>query len=149
MIATFSTVTIIDQAAKLAKDILDSEPAQDYYNCLKRVQKDTEAQEKIYAFTSMKEAYEEVQRFGRYHPDYRKVSLGIREAKREMDLHQSIADFKRAETNLQQLLDEISALIGNAVSPHVKVPASNPFFETASSGCASGSCGTGGGCGCS
>ena len=106
---------------------------------------DQAAQEKIQTFNSMKDSYEEVQRFGRYHPDYRTVTKAIREAKREMDLHPSIIEYKQAENHLQQLLDEVSVLIGHSVSPHIKVPTGNPFFESS----CGGGCGSGGSCGCS
>ena len=47
---------------------------------------------------------------------------------------------------LQEVLDEISFIVAQAVSPHIKTPGGNPFFE---SGCSSGGCGSGGSCGCS
>lgn len=145
MLATIETVEIMDQSEQLGRDILNSEIGQEYFRCLKNMREDSEAQEKINYFNSMKDAYEEVQRFGRYHPDYKTVSRSIREAKREMDLHPSIIEYKKAETSLQQLLDEISMLIGYSVSPHIKVPTGNPFFESS----CSGGCGSGGSCGCS
>ena len=145
MLATIETVEIIDQAEQLAKDMMNSDIAQQYFISLQKMKKDQIAQEKIKTFNSLKEAYEEVQRFGRYHPDYRTVSKAIREAKREMDLHPSISEYKQAETSLQQLLDEISMLIGHSVSPHIKVPTGNPFFESS----CGGGCGSGGSCGCS
>lgn len=145
MLATVETVQIIDHAEQLAKEIMNSDIAQQYYLSLNQMKKDQIAQKKIHAFNSLKDAYEEVQRFGRYHPDYRTISKAIREAKREMDLHPSVIEYKQAETSLQQLLDEISMLIGHSVSPHIKVPTGNPFFESS----CSGGCGTGGSCGCS
>ena len=69
-----------------------------------------------------------MQRFGKYHPEYKRVNLEIREVKRDMDLYPTIADFKRAEMDLQTILDEISLKIGRAVSPQIKVPAGNPFL---------------------
>jgi cell fate (sporulation/competence/biofilm development) regulator YlbF (YheA/YmcA/DUF963 family) len=145
MLATIETVEIMDHAEQLAKDIMKSDIAQQYFLSLNKMKKDQVAQKKIQSFNSLREAYEEVQRFGRYHPDYRTVSKATREAKREMDLHPSIIEYKQAETSLQQLLDEISMLIGHSVSPHIKVPTGNAFFESS----CSGGCGSGGSCGCS
>ena len=145
MLATVETVEIIDYAEQLAKDIINSDIAQQYFTSLNKMKKDQIAQKKIQAFNSLRDAYEEVQRFGRYHPDYRTVSKATREAKREMDLHPSVIEYKQAETGMQQLLDEISMLIGHSVSPHIKVPTGNPFFESS----CSGGCGSGGSCGCS
>ena len=95
----------------------------------------------------IKEQYEDVQRFGKYHPDYKTITRQVRDVKREVDLHATIAAFKKAENELQKLLDEISVILGQAVSEHVKVPTGNPFFDTGSS--CGGGCGSGGSCGCS
>ncbi|PLS16565.1 regulator [Bacillus sp. M6-12] len=147
MLATLERVDILSKADALANMVLESEVGEEYLLCLYKLRADREAQRKIKAFTQWKDLYEDVQRFGKYHPDYKRVNLGIREAKREMDMHPSIADFKRAETGLQSLLDEISSMIGRSVSPFIKVPSGNPFFETG--GSCGGGCGSGGSCGCS
>jgi len=143
VLATLERIELLEHAEELANMVLDSDIAEQYQICLYKMQSNKETQQKIKRFASLKELYEEVQRFGKYHPDYKRVMLQIREAKREMDLDPFVADFKLAENDLQTLLDEISQHIGGAVSQHIKVPAGNPFFETGHS------CGTGGSCGCS
>ncbi|WP_455661858.1 YlbF family regulator [Pradoshia sp.] len=145
MLATIETVEIMDQSERLAQEIIQSEVGLHYIDSLRQMKLDPVAQEKIQTFNSLKDSYEEVQRFGRYHPDYKTVTRAIREAKREMDLHPSIIEYKQAENGLQQLLDEISTLLGHSVSPHIKVPTGNPFFESS----CGGGCGSGGSCGCS
>jgi hypothetical protein len=62
-------------------------------------------------------------------------------------MNEQVAALKVAENEYQDLLDEISLIIGHSVSEAVKVPVSNPFFASSSS-CGTG-CGTGGGCSCS
>jgi len=146
MIATFEHVQMVEKAEELAKMIWQSELAEDYHRCLYNVHQDKEAQELIRAFQHMKDRYEEVQRFGKYHPDYRKVTLETRELKRKVDLHETIHAFKQAEDAIQKTLDEISVMIGHSVSVNVKVPTGNPFFDSLSS--CGGGCGSGGGCGC-
>lgn len=126
--------------------ILQSETAENYRDCYKRLREDEEAGRIIRSFMSVKEQYEDVQRFGKYHPDYREISRKMREMKRELDLNDKVAEFKKAETELQSLLDEISIELGTAVSEHVKVPTGNPYFDGLSS--CGGGCGSGGGCGC-
>lgn len=147
MLATSERVIILDEAEQLAKMILESDITENYYFCLNRLNNTEETQRKVKVFTKLKEQYEEVQRFGKYHPDYKKVMTSIREAKREMDLDENVLLYKKAENELQSLLDEISVLIGSSVSKHIKVPTGNPYFDN-QSGCG-GSCGTGGSCGCS
>jgi cell fate (sporulation/competence/biofilm development) regulator YlbF (YheA/YmcA/DUF963 family) len=146
VIATLERLEIINEAESLARMIIQSELAEEYRNCYYRLKEDKVAQQIISRFTKTKEKYEEVQRFGKYHPDYDRIRKEIREVKRELDLNETIADFKKAENALQSLLDEISVLIGRAVSEQIKVPTGNPYFDSLSS--CSGGCGTGGSCGC-
>ncbi|ALA69294.1 regulator [Geobacillus stearothermophilus 10] len=144
-IATLERIEILDKAEALAKMIVESDVADEYRRAFWRLKQDRRTQQLIARFVKLKERYEEVQRFGKYHPDYRDVMKEVREAKRELDLHETVAAFKEAEKAMQELLDEISVLIGKAVSEHVKVPTGNPYFLSA--GC-SGGCGAGGSCGC-
>ncbi|MDQ0217198.1 YlbF family regulator [Peribacillus cavernae] len=147
MLATMERINILQSAESLGQMVLQSEAGENYLLSLYKMRNDREAQQKIRSFSSLKELYEEVQRFGKYHPDYKRVNLEIREVKRAMDLHPTIAEFKKAETEIQSILDEISMKIGHAVSPQIKVPSGNPFFESLSS--CSGGCGSGGSCSCS
>ncbi|UOY93753.1 YlbF family regulator [Ectobacillus sp. JY-23] len=146
IIATLESVLILEEAEQLARMIIDSEEAAVYRAAYHDLQQDEEAQRLIREFVKKKELYEEVQRFGKYHPDYKKVMQEIRDIKREVDLHERISAFKKAETAIQKLLDEVSVCIGTEISPYIKVPTGNPFFDSAG-GC-SGGCGTGGSCGC-
>lgn len=146
MLATTERIELLDFADNLAEMILHSDIVEQYQLCLYKMQHNKETQAKIRRFVSLKELYEEVQRFGKYHPDYKRVMSQIREAKREMDLDPAVADFKLAENDLQNLLDEISMLVGGSVSENIKVPTGNPFFHTGSHG---SGCGGGGSCSCS
>ncbi|MCC3357593.1 YlbF family regulator [Bacillus sp. REN16] len=146
MIATIEKVEILEEAQSLSSMILQSELAEEYRSCLYTLQNDREAQKLISDFQIMKEKYDEVQRFGKYHPDFRTVSKETRELKRRLDLYETIANFKKAEDNLQKVLDEISVLLGGAVSKQIKVPTGNPYFDSMSS--CGGGCGSGGACGC-
>ncbi|MGI2774528.1 YlbF family regulator [Bacillus cytotoxicus] len=145
IVATLESVLILDKAEQLAQAVVYSDIAENYRKCFKDLQEDSEAQELIRQFAAMKEHYEEVRRFGKYHPDYAFVSKKMRELKRSVDLHDKIAAFKKAESNLQKLLDEVSVVIGSEVSSSIKVPTGNPFFDAGGCG---GGCGSGGSCGC-
>src|SRR4051812_14375286 len=146
MIATSERVEIVEYAESLAQMVLESDIVEQYQICLYKMQNNKETQAKISRFVKLKELYEEVQRFGKYHPDYKKVMSQIREYKRDMDLDPHVAEFKLAETDLQYLLDEISMYVGGSVSKNIKVPSGNPFFDNGTHG---SGCGGGGSCGCS
>jgi cell fate (sporulation/competence/biofilm development) regulator YlbF (YheA/YmcA/DUF963 family) len=144
MFATIESMLLLDEAEQLACLVLQSESAEEYRRSFYILKNDKQAQLLISQFTKTKDLYEDVQRFGKYHPDYRKISKDMRDIKRELDLNESVSNFKKAENELQALLDEISVHIGQAVSQHIKVPTGNPFFESS----CGGGCGSGGGCGC-
>ncbi|HET7658333.1 MAG TPA: YlbF family regulator [Bacillales bacterium] len=145
MIATLEGAALLDEADILAKMITNSETAEHYKACQYKLQHNEEAQLLIQRFTKMKEAYEEVQRFGKYHPEFDKVTKEVRELKRQVDTNDTIAAFKKAEEDLEALLNELSQMIAYAVSPQIKVPTGNPFFDNMRCG---GGCGAGGKCNC-
>ncbi len=148
MIMTSEWAFILDEADELSAMILSSEQAQKLRNAYNDVYWDEDLVHQINVFNRMKEQYEDVQRFGKYHPDYHTIMKQIRQQKRSLDLDERVASLKIAENDFQDMLDEISLIIGKSVSEAVKVPVSNPFFATSGSSCGTG-CGTGGGCSCS
>lgn len=147
MLATLERVKIIENAEMLSEYIRETDIAERYRLYYHKLREDLNTRKKIAAFVKMKDLYEDVQRFGRYHPEYKEIMRKTRELKREMDMDDNVANFRKAENELQSLLDEVSSIVGRAVSPNIKIAAGNPFFDTGSS--CGGGCGTGGGCGCS
>lgn len=143
MIATMEYVSIIDRAERLGSIIYESDVMKEYLAKKEALAQDKEAQSLIKAFNHIKEHYEDIQRFGRYHPDYHEIMKKVRSTKRAMDVHESVAAYKVAERNLQNLLDEISEILAFSVSEQIKVPKDGAFLKD--SGCG---CGSGGGCGC-
>lgn len=144
MIATMEYVTILDDAEELGKIVFDSDVMKDYLEKKASLEQDEEAQKLIKVFNDIKEHYEDIQRFGRYHPDYQEIMKKVRSTKRAVDMHESVAVFKVAERNLQSLLDDISEMIAFSVSNQIKVPKDGALLTD--SGCSS--CGSGGACGC-
>lgn len=148
MLINSDWVFILDATDELNAMILSSNQAEELRRARDAVYSNEQLTSQIREFNKMKEHYEDVQRFGKYHPDYQTIMKKIREMKRAIDLDETIATLKLAENDFQDLLDEVSLIIGKSVSEAVKVPVSNPFFATAGSACGTG-CGTGGGCSCS
>lgn len=146
MMMTDEWLTILEEADTLAQLLLSSETMSAYRQAHKEVYSDEVLATAIREFIEMKERFEEVQRFGRYHPDYSFVMKEIRERKRVLDMNEKIASLRLAENDVQAILDEISTLLAASVSEAVKVPTGNGFFS--SSSCSSG-CGSGGSCSCS
>jgi cell fate (sporulation/competence/biofilm development) regulator YlbF (YheA/YmcA/DUF963 family) len=143
-----NTREVIERAQRIGELLVQSDEMKRYLLSKKNMETDPEANEKIETFNKMKETYEEVQRFGKYHPDYNNITREIRQKKRDMDKVQTVASFKKAENDLDELLYRVSRMIADSVSQSIKVPSNNPLYEMAG-GCGSGGCGTGGSCGCS
>lgn len=147
MMMTSEWVSVLDEVDELIEMIKQSELAQVLAEAQQAVYNDETLVAQIRAFQYTKEQYEDVQRFGKYHPDYQKIMKDIRTQKRALDLHDKVAQLRLAENDFQDLLDEMSLLIGQSVSQAVKVPVSNPLLNHANNGCGSG-CGSGGSCSC-
>lgn len=146
MIATMELVEILDRSEQLGKMILQSEDVKAYNHSRTNLNNDQEAQQLIRDFQNIKIHYEDVQRFGRYHPDYNEIMKDVRSTKRKMDMNHKVATFKIAERNLQRLLDDISEMFATSVSEQIKVPKDGAALTD--SGCSSGGCGSGGSCSC-
>ncbi|EGQ27308.1 YlbF family regulator [Mammaliicoccus sciuri] len=146
MMMTDEWMRVIDMAEELSDMLLRSEVVKTYQDAYARVYSNSDLRKKIIDFNKMKEQYEEVQRFGRYHPDYKVIMKEIRLQKRALDLREEVAALRLAENDVQSLLDEVGILIGNSVSEAVKVPAGDGAFTNSSCG---GGCSSGGSCSCS
>lgn len=140
-----SHVKLLDQSEHLSNIIENSTVMIEYKQAYIDLQQDETAQQLINDFNDMKSDYEDIQRFGTYHPDYRTIMREVRRVKRKMDMNDKVATFKITERNLQKLLDDISELIAHSVSEEIKVPKDGGLLLD--SGCGTG-CGTGGSCGC-
>src|SRR5699024_10894275 len=147
MIATLEYVEILDHSEELGKMILQSEVMKAYNQSRQALNNDQESQRLIKAFIDIKIHYDDVQRFGRYHPDYNEIMKNVRSTKREMDMNEKVANFKVAERNLQRFLDSISEIVAKSVSDNIKVPQDGA--DLTDTGCSSGGgCGSGGACSC-
>lgn len=143
-IDTIDMAELIENTYQLAEMINESQEVVTYLAAKQQMDHDVEAVRLRKLFEKKKEEFEEVQRFGKYHPDFDRVSKEVREMKRSLEMLDSVQAFKRAENRLDEMLYNVSRIIADAVSASIKVPSNNPFLEAMSQGC-----GTGGSCGCS
>lgn len=142
---TSETIEILDQIDIINEKIKNSEP---YINFVKQtaiLEQDKNAQKLIDIFRQLKVDFEEVSRFGKYHPDFSEKRRNLNNAKKSLDMNESVIEFRRAEYQLQAMLDEVLYEAGICISQHVNIVSSNPFFSVGSGG----GCSTGGSCGCS
>ncbi|SUM57158.1 ComK regulator [Staphylococcus microti] len=131
-------VNVLDETDVLAAMIQQSDVYQNYLTAKKRLDNDEVAQRYYDVFMKSKEKYEEVMRFGRYHPDYQTVMLETRRLKRAYETYETVVTFKQCEHELQLMLDEVVTILASSVSEHVKVDAGTPLFNQTGCGCGSG-----------
>lgn len=141
---TEESMTILDEIEELSDMIAQSELYYDFRQAQNKLNNDDEAHLMYQAFMKSKMTYDEVMRFGKYHPDYQKVMMETRRRKRAYEMLPVVMDYKSKEVALQNLIDEVISKIAYSVSENVKIEAGNPFFKTGHDGCA-----TGGSCHCS
>jgi cell fate (sporulation/competence/biofilm development) regulator YlbF (YheA/YmcA/DUF963 family) len=136
-------------------DLLNSSDAMKNYLARKKeLAEDEHAQATIRAFNRLKVRYDEVERFGKYHPDYHCIHEQLYDLKRLLNQIPAVKRFKEAEEKLDEILYMISQTIAHSVSFGIKIPSNHPYFNSTLScgtssggGCGTG-CGTGGNCGC-
>jgi len=144
VIGTLENASLLDHAEELASMVLHSDCYALYQESKNNLECDEQSQQLIKNFLMVRDKYDEVQRFGRYHPDYKSVIKEMMECKRDLDVHPLIADYKKKENQLNELLGELSTILARSVSSSIKVPTGDPFFDRS---CGTG-CGSGGKCGC-
>lgn len=145
MIATMEHMSVLNMTDDLIEMLKHSEVYTNYQDKKNTLAQNAQAQGLISRFLKVRDRYDEVQRFGKYHPDYKKVIQEMMDIKRDVDMDDQIVAYKHAEQQMEALLNEVGLEIAQAVSASIKVPTGDPFFDR---GC-SGGCGTGSACGCS
>lgn len=141
---TEETLAVLDEIEALSDKILESRLYQEYRQAEQALANNDEAHLLYQAFLKSKDKYDEIMRFGKYHPDYQNVMLDTRKRKRVYEMLPVVMDHKQKEVALQELIDQVIVKIAYAVSENVKIEAGNPFFQKDAGGCA-----TGGSCSCS
>ncbi|SHD94491.1 putative DUF964-containing protein [Staphylococcus argenteus] len=136
-----ASLAILDDIDGLADMIVESDIYASFEQAKFALEQNDEAHLLYQSFLKSKEKYDDVMRFGKYHPDYKQIMLETRQRKRAYEMLEVVMQYKAREMELQHLIDEVVTKIAYAVSDHVKIETGNPFFQTTHGGCASsGSC---------
>ena len=109
-------------AYHLADQINASDEVKRYLQLRRKLQQSSEAQKLIQQFQKAKELFEETQRFGIFHPDYREAKEKVSIAYQKLRAHPLIGSFLEVENQLDELLYQVSVTIAHAVSESIKVP---------------------------
>nr|WP_321293512.1 YlbF family regulator [uncultured Trichococcus sp.] len=122
-----------DQTFRLVEAICSGEAMSAYKQAKRLLAQNEEANAKIRAFNEAKEAYERVEAYADFAPGYQEIRQRVYQAKRLMDLDESVYRFRAAERELQLLLDKVSERLAHAISPNILVSAGDPFFQSGDS----------------
>lgn len=138
---TEEVIDVLDGIEGLGQKILQSARYKQFKVAQEALEQDDEAHLMYDAFLKSKVQYDEVMRFGKYHPDYHACMMETRRRKRAYEMLPVVMTYKQSEVALQDLIDQVVVTLATAVSEHVKVEAGNPFFQKDKAGCTGhGSC---------
>ncbi|HLQ41180.1 MAG TPA: YlbF family regulator [Tetragenococcus sp.] len=121
--------SIDEQAEDLFEAVKNSTTFKNYLAKKRIMQQDKKVQSLRLDFLTKKNAFAEIDRWGKYASGRSDLKIGLAKSKRAYDLHPKVAEFHYAQTKLQTLLDEIAMAIARAVSSDVKVATASPVFE--------------------
>lgn len=137
---TVDMAELLTYAYELGDMINESAYVAEYLYWKREVEQDPEIQTLVRKLASKKELFEETQRFGHFHPDYHAAKDKVVEVEQELEQIEAVRRFKLAETQLDDLLHQMSETIAFSVSTSIKVPGNDVH--------AKGGCGSGGKCNC-
>jgi len=134
MIITQNYFDIEDATSQLAQEILTSDVYKNYQEKKAAMLADTSVLPLRQDFESAKKSFDQIKEYGFHAPDYREKQAQVHKAKRALDMKTSVAEFRLAESDLQNLLDGITKTIASSISEDILVDAGNPFFNEGKKG---------------
>lgn len=149
MLQTLETETldmsaILMQAYDMGDMINSSAEVADYLYWKTEVANSKEVKDLQVVFARKKDAFEECERFGHYHPSYHDALAAVNDVQERLLAVEAVRKYKEAEDRLDDLLFTVSTTIAHAVSDSIKVPSNNPLPTgkgCSSGGSCSGNCG--------
>ncbi|OPH53058.1 regulator [Paenibacillus ferrarius] len=141
---TIDMSAVLMQAYDMGDMINSSAEVADYLYWKNAVENSEEVKSLQIIFNRKKEAFEECERFGHYHPSYHEALAAVNVIQDKLQAVEAVRKFKEAEDRLDDLLFTVSTTIAHAVSDSIKVPSNNPLSTgkgCSSGGSCSGNCG--------
>lgn len=140
MIVNESLFDIEDQTELLVQTVLSSQTVDQYRSNKENMRGSESVQAKLADFLTSKTEFERIENYGSHAPDFRTKQRALRQAKRQLDMCEEVADFRVSETEVQDILDSVSSAIAKTISEDIKVDAGNPFFTKGNNHGCGGSC---------
>lgn len=115
MVNRMDTMKLYDLATDLAQAITESETYQSFQTCQAQLMSDSTFLNLQDLFMKAQSQFEEVSRFGQYHPDYNRVKKDYQEAKINLMAYEPFRLYKTLEKELDQLVFSIENAIQTAL----------------------------------
>ena len=113
---------ILEKTYELIDDIKSSDSYKRLIDLDSQIKTNPELVSLTGSFNKIKIKYDEVSKYGKYHPDLKTVQLELSSKKEEVFTNETIKEYKKLEKDLQNRLDHISKEIANSVSSKIKHP---------------------------
>ena len=133
---------VLIETYELVDLIIQSEAMENYLSYKEALNQDAEVQELKKQLAKAKVAYEEVNRFGQYHPDYHQAKEKVDQILSDLDRNETIKKYKEAERALDKLLYQVAETLAHSISPSILVPRNDSLMKDDSLSCTTGGCGT-------
>jgi cell fate (sporulation/competence/biofilm development) regulator YlbF (YheA/YmcA/DUF963 family) len=86
------------------------------------IQNDEETSSLVLAFKKLNDQYLEVSKYGKHHPDLKKVKQLFSLKKEELYNHPLIREYKQCEKKIETVLTEVATELAISVSKKIKHP---------------------------
>lgn len=113
---------IQEKTVELTEAIKETEEYKKYKILSSKIDSDNSIQSLIKMFNEANKKYNDIQKYGKYYPDYDKIKKEFIEAKTKLYSNDVIKQFKKLEKQIQEYLSKISRDIGESVSEYITVP---------------------------
>ena len=113
---------IIENTYELIDEIKDTKVYKRLVELKQQIEKDKDLKALIEEFNKVKIKYDDVSKYGKYHPDLKKVQLELLKIKETLYSNVIIEEYKKLEKELQKTLDHVSSEIAKSVSKKIKHP---------------------------
>lgn len=112
----------INKVYELIDDIKQSDVYLQLVDLNMTIKESAEIQEKQRLFLKLRDKYEDVKKYGKYHPDLKRIQHEFSIAKEALYNIDEVKRYKQNEKELQKVLDQISIELGQSVSSLIPVP---------------------------
>ena len=115
-------VNIINATYDVVDEIKSSKEYQRLVYLSRYINENEDIQSLIKAFKKAETKYNDAKKYGKYHPDLKKIKEDLQVAKVNLYTNDIVEELKTLEGNIQKQLDNVAKSIATSISKKVKYP---------------------------